>query len=207
MKKLLVIAFSLLIVIALSSSALACACCAERGAYDMWSGTPDSYHLGLLKDMRFGKTAELYMTASAFDSIKGVAEIEKEIDGGTTGDFNIIDAYTNNTWRLDIKTPGGKAGTLVLPRPARMSIVKIDTHEKSEANTEITVYKEFQFRGPVRSGGGIFRGGLRGTASYQLIFQGRGNMCDNAEDFTFWRLEITGAKASYAFFGPMKSSS
>jgi len=36
-----------------------------------------------------------------------------------------------------------------------------------------------------------------------LIFQGRGNRCDNAEDFTHWRLEISGKKTSYAFFGEL----
>ena len=205
MKKLFVITFAVISLFALSTSALACACCAERGTYTNWTGTPDKYQTGLLKDMKFGSSAELYMTAGEFEDIKGIADIETEFDSGKTN-FDIVEAYLNNSWRIDIKTPSGKAGTLVLPRPAKMSIMRIDTHEKSEANTEITVYKEFQFKGQVRTGSGVFRKGLAAPATYQLIFQGRGNMCDNAEDFNHWRLEIKGSKANYAFFGPMKFS-
>jgi hypothetical protein len=37
------------------------------------------------------------------------------------------------------------------------------------------------------------------------VLQGRGNSCDTAEDFTHWRLKITGNKADYAFYGELST--
>ena len=45
-----------------------------------------------------------------------------------------------------------------------------------------------------------------GTAApprYSLVLQGRGNGCQSAEDFTHWRLKVTGRKADYAFYGEL----
>ena len=207
LKRSLIAAVSLFCLLAASSSAFACACCAEHGAYSLWTGTPDSYRLGLLKDMRFGKTAELYMTEAAFDSIRGLGSIEKEMSSGDlTGDLSLVDAFTNNTWRIVIKTPGGKSGTLVLPRPSKMSIFKVDTHEVEVGQGEAKLYKEFRFNGTVGSGNGFFKSSIVKPTTYSLVFQGRGNDCDNASDFSHWHLEIKGSKASYAFFGKLATS-
>lgn len=205
-RKILVAFLSVVSLLASSSSALACACCAEHGTYSLWIGTPDSYRLGLLNDMRFGKTADLFMTEAAFESIRGLGSIEKEFESAAAGVFNIVDAYTGNTWRIQIKSPGGKSGTLVLPRPSKMSIFKVDTHEVEVGQGEARLYKEFRFNGTVNSGSGIFKASTIKPTTYSLVFQGRGNECDNAADFTHWRLEVKGSKASYAFFGKMKTS-
>ncbi len=203
--QLLAALFSLICVISLSSTTFGCACCSERGTYNVWTGKPDAYHLGLIREIKFGKAAELYMTEAAFESIRGLAALQKESDAGTMGDLSLVDMFTNNTWQMTIKTAGGKSGTLTLPVPSKMTIFKADTHEKSEESGEITVYKEFQFKGTVASGSGIFRGGIVRPTTYSLVFQGRGNNCDNAEDFAHWRLDVLGSKASYAFFGKLKS--
>ena len=62
----------------------------------------------------------------------------------------------------------------------------------------------WRFEG-VASGDGIFKSGFTALARYTLVFQGGGNSCDSATDFTHWRLEISGGKASYAFFGELVS--
>ncbi len=67
------------------------------------------------------------------------------------------------------------------------------------------LYKEFIFEGTVGSGTGVFKGGIVRPTKYTLVFQGRGNMCDNSEDFTDWRLQVAGSKAKYSFYGKMKS--
>ena len=162
--------------------------------------------MGIIQDLNFDKTAQLYMTEAGFDSIRGLASIEKEVmSGDTTGDMSIVDAFAHNMWNIQIKTPGGKSGTLVLPRPARMTIFKVDTHEPEVGHGEAVLYKEFQFNGTVASGSGISRSSIARPTAYELVFQGRGNNCDNAEDFTHWRLEIKGSKAKYAFFGKMSA--
>ena len=207
LKRSLIAAVSLFCVLAASSSAFACACCAEHGTYSVWKTAIDSYHMGIIQDLNFDKTAQLYMTEAGFDSIRGLASIEKEVmSGDTTGDMSIVDAFAHNMWNIQIKTPGGKSGTLVLPRPARMTIFKVDTHEPEVGHGEAVLYKEFQFNGTVASGSGIFRSSIARPTAYELVFQGRGNNCDNAEDFTHWHLEIKGSKASYAFFGKLATS-
>jgi hypothetical protein len=39
-----------------------------------------------------------------------------------------------------------------------------------------------------------------------LVLQGRGNGCDNAGDFGNWRLQVSGEKADYAFYGKLARS-
>ena len=190
-----------------SSSALACACCAEHGTYSVFKNAIDSSHLGVIREINFDKTAQLYMTEAAFDSIRGLGSIEKEMmSGDTMGDLSIVGAFTRNSWNIQIKPPGGNSGTLVLPRPARMTVFKVDTHEPEVGHGEAVLYKEFRFNGTVASGSGIFRGSIVRPTAYELVFQGRGNDCDNASDFTHWHLEIKGSKASYAFFGKLATS-
>lgn len=154
--------------------------------------------------MRFEKTGDLYMTEAAFDSIRGLSSIEKDLMAEGSDSFNIVDVYTNNSWRLEMKAPGGRSGTLVLPRPSKMTVFKVDTHEVEVGEGEARLYKEFRFSGTVGSGKGFFKTSIVRPTSYELIFQGRGNECDNAPDFTHWRLEVKGPKAKYAFFGKLK---
>ena len=196
-RKSLVALFSVVMVLAASTVTLACACCAERGTYQVLTTTVNQYHLDLLKDMRFGTSTELYMTAGE-DDIKGIT-------GVGDGDLSIVDAYTNNAWKLTIKSADGKTGTLVLPRPSKMTTRKIDLHDTKEGDP--ILYKEFVFAGTVASGSGVFKRGIVRPTKYTLVFQGRGNMCDNAEDFSNWNLQVVGVRAEYSFFGKMKSSS
>lgn len=195
-RKSLLALFSIVMVLVASTVSFACACCAERGTYQVSTMTADKYHLDLLKDMRFGTSTELYMTAGEGD-IKGIA-------GLGDGDMSIVDAYTNNTWKLTIKSADGKTGTLLLPRPAKMTTRKIDLHDTKEGDP--ILYKEFVFEGTVGSGSGVFKSGIVKPTKYTLVFQGRGNMCDNAEDFSDWNLQVVGSRAEYSFFGKMKSS-
>ncbi|NOT48525.1 MAG: hypothetical protein HOP17_12340 [Acidobacteria bacterium] len=79
---------------------------------------------------------------------------------------------------------------------------KVDIHDEEDRPNGPNLYKEFRFKGTISSATGFARSGARGT-NYFLVFQGRGNGCDNASDFTHWRLEIDGPKADYAFFGKL----
>lgn len=188
--------FSVAIMLAASTISFACACCADRGQYWVSTGSVDSQTLSILKDMRMDTGVELYMTAGE-DEIKGIGDLGWE-------DLSIVDAFTNNTWKITIKSAAGKTGTLTLPRPTKMTTKKIDIRDKEDGDP--VVYKEFAFEGSVGSGSGVFKSGIVKPTRYTLIFQGRGNNCDNAEDFTHWRLAVTGSKADYAFFGKMKKS-
>jgi hypothetical protein len=113
-----------------------------------------------------------------------------------------VSTFTAKTWKFTLKSKGGKTGTLTLPIPTQMVSFKVDIHD-GEPNTETSLYKEFRYKGTVSSGTSLFKAGIVRPTTYFLVFQGRGNNCDNASDFTHWRLEITGPKASYAFYGKM----
>lgn len=201
--KLIATSFAFLLLLSLSDSALACACCAERGFRSVMTDGLDDYQLGLLKDMKMEDSANLYIDEAGFESIRGLSELDKEYNDGNLEKIDLVSSYLNNTWKVTIKTPKGKTGTLTLPRPAKVTIFKVDQFEKTEGDP--ILYKEFVFSGIVGSGTGAFKAGIVRPTKFNLIFMGKGNVCDNAEDFTNWRLEINGAKARYSFFGKMKA--
>lgn len=197
MKRSLLALLTAIVLLSASTVSFACACCADRGTYWISTSVPDAYTLGLLKDMHMEAGVELYMSEGE-DEMKGIGDLGWE-------NLSLVDAYTNNTWKISITSAAGKTGTLTLPRPAKMTSKKIDLREKEEGDP--VLYKEYSFSGVVGSGSGVFKSGIVRTTKYTLVFQGRGNFCDNVEDFTHWRLEVTGSKADYAFFGKMKKGS
>ncbi len=185
---------------------LACACCAEPGTYHLRTSRPEAYSLSVIGDFSFEKPADLYMTEAGFEMIKGLDPIKKEYELETwTAEthFDLVASFTNKLWRFNIKTPKGNSGTLVLPMPAQMVTFKVDIHDEENRPNGPNLYKEFRFKGNVSSATGFTKAGWARGTTYFLVFQGRGNGCDNASDFTHWRLEIEGPRASYAFFGKL----
>ncbi|MEP6847535.1 MAG: hypothetical protein ABI999_01675 [Acidobacteriota bacterium] len=209
MKQLLSFSFAAFFIFSGAISAFACACCAEPGTYSIWTGKPDIYHTSLLKDILFQKDAALYMTEAGFDGFKGLRGIQKEYESdtwtATPGEFSLVNSFKGTSWRFELKTKAGKAGSVTLPLPPKMLVFKADLHDSTPERPEPTLYKEFRFHGKVGAASGFLRPDVTPTTSYFLVFQGRGNGCDNAEDFTHWRLEINGPKAGYAFFGTTTS--
>jgi len=200
----LIAVLSVLCLFAASSPAFAtfCACCAERGYYELTNAKPDKFHLDLIKEFNFD-TAELYTDNAGFKAIKGLAEIEKDSEAGNDISFSIVDAFLQKSWRLYVTDGTGRKGSLVLPMPATMTRYKADHH--TSESPDAVLYKEFIFNGKVATGSGFLRSANSKPTSYTLIFQGKGNMCDEASNFTHWRLQLNGAKADYAFFGKLKS--
>jgi hypothetical protein len=202
--------FLLIFGFALQVGATVCACCAEPGTYSIWTGKPADFQIEILKEMRFGEKALLFMTEAGFDSIKGLSTIEKEFDDGSwvasPGGLDLVNTFTGRMWTFTIKSPKGKTGAIKLPMPSRMLVFKVDIHDgETSGGGGPLLYKEFRFKGTVSSGTGFLAGSIVRPTSYLLVFQGRGNGCDNAEDFSNWNLEVTGKKARYRFFGDLSS--
>ena len=198
--------FTVVLLLSMSASALACACCAEPGTYSVSTGKLAKYELDLLKDMKFGPAAELYTTPASFDDIKGIAAVIKEFGTTSSSELALVDAFTGSTWTLQFMTEGELKGSLVLPRPTVMTSRSVHIPDNTSTSPTVTLYKEWIFNGTIRSGTGFFRRDIAKPTKYTLIFQGHGNNCTNAEDFTNWRLDVNGAKADYAFFGKMKAA-
>ena len=173
----------------------ACACCAESGQYRISMAKPGNLELSLMKRMRFGDAANLFTgEADVEDAVKGLAHPAEK--------YSFSGALVAGTWKLSFRD-GNNLGSLNLLMPAKFLSYGADIHDgQMGGGGGPLLYKEWRFEGVVY-GSGVFRGGLTAPAKFFLVFQGRGNNCDNAEDFTHWRLEITGRKASYSFLGEL----
>lgn len=210
MKRTITFLFAAAMLAALHIQSFACACCAETGHYSLRTSKPDAYALDLLRDIQFEKAADLYTTEAGFDMIKGLGPVRTEYESDSwTADsrFDIVSVFTNASWRLNLKTPKGLKGGFVLPMPAQMVTYKVDIHDEENRPNGPNLYKEFRFKGTLNSASGFAGSGIARGTTYFLVFQGRGNGCDNASDFTHWRLEISGPRADYAFFGRLDTES
>ncbi|MGZ8843210.1 MAG: hypothetical protein ACXW18_06075 [Pyrinomonadaceae bacterium] len=171
----------------------ACACCAADGQYRIGMNKPGNSEIELMKRIRFGDTANVFT---------GEAEVEDAVKGLThpAETYSLTGSLKAKTWKLAFRD-GNNLGTLNLMLPAKYLSFRADIHDgQMGGGGGPLLYKEWRFQGIV-NGSGVFSAGLTAPAKYFLVFQGRGNNCDNAEDFTHWRLEITGRKAGYAFYG------
>lgn len=188
---------AVLFVLASLARLFACACCSDQGEYRLTTDRPvEGYQLDEVRGMTFTSKATLYQTDAGDD------ENAKGIDG-TPATSKVAVTIEPEAWRFTFRTDNGKTGVLTLKIPATMTAYAADMHDgkKSGGNGPL-LYKEWRFEG-VATGDGIFSPGFTAPARYTLVFQGHGNRCDNGEDFTYWRLAITGDQADYAFFGKL----
>lgn len=174
-------------------NALACACCSESGYYFSDSIIFSEHLRGEFERMRFAKIASLYLSPAGMgeDSL-GIEHPQESYQLNGSLQYNVL--------RLSFRS-GANTGALELRMPAKIWNHSADIHDrKLSAGGGPLLYKEWRFEGDV-IGSGIFKAGTSPAAKYKLILQGRGNGCDNAEDFSNWRVEVKGKDAGYAFFG------
>ena len=151
-----------------------------------------------MERMRLGTTAYLFTgEAEPDDAAKGLAH--------PADTYSLSGSLVGNVWKLTFRN-GDESGTLNLPLPAKMLRYAADIHDgrTKPGYPEPVLYKEWRFEGEV-NGTGVFKAGITARTKYVLVFQGRGNSCDGAEDFTHWQLKITGKKADYAFYGELSA--
>jgi len=178
------------------SNVSACACCADAGTYSISTKKPTSFEFGELAKIKFG-TTNLFTTPGYPDDLKGIALPSEN--------FSLSGSLQSSLWKLNFKQEQNKSGTLNLTKPISMVAYMADLHDGKDTGLGVRLYKEWRFKYRVQSGTGIFQNGIAPVTEYFLVLQGRGNACTQAEDFTHWRLEITGKKANYAFFGTLSS--
>jgi hypothetical protein len=175
---------------------LACACCTEPGEYRISFSKPSEYEIGVLQRIRFGSTAHLFTT---------VADLEEDGRGllDPSESYSLTGSLIGRLWKLNFRD-GNKNGTLSFSLPAKLLSYRVDI-QPTAGSIDPKLYKEWRLEGRV-NGTGLFRAGIVGPTKYFLVFQGRGNNCDDETDFTHWRLEITGKRARYAFYGELATS-
>lgn len=181
----------------LPSRVWACACCAYPGEYQINFDKPDTYQLSLMKRMRLGTTAYLFSSEDP-DEGQGLSH--------AADSYSLSGSLVGNMWKLTFRN-GDESGTLNLPLPAKMLRCAADIYDERTFGGDSRkplLYKEWRFEGKV-DGTGFFKAGIVAPTKYFLVLQGRGNSCDTAENFTHWRLKITGKKANYAFYGELSA--
>lgn len=193
----------------LSANALACACCSEPGSYAVHTGKPDSYYLDLVSGFKYSKAADIYMTEAGYDTIKGLDAFRKEDE---ESDYTMSPALglasaslSKKAFLFEFKTPKGLAGSISMPLPPQMTSFAADIHDNDDRGLGPLLYKEFRFKGNVSFADGFLRTSAARGTKYFLVFQGRGRGCNEVSDFMHWRLEVTGPKADYAFYGKLES--
>ncbi len=159
--------------------------------------------LSMLDEIRFDAPTDLYMTDAGWDGIKGLSDLDKDEEAGKSIDLSIAEAFANKRWTFTIKSASGREGKLTLPMPRTLVKYAVDLREERGEGTMVSLYKELRFKGSVGTATGFLKRGIAVGTSYFLVFQGRGNGCDDASNFTHWRLELTGPRADYAFFGDL----
>jgi ketosteroid isomerase-like protein len=176
-------------------SAIACACCSNPGDYHSGLTDVDEFQLSQLQRVRFARPASLYMTEA------GMEEDAFGVDQPKMA-YSISSAFNRNVLKLTFRS-GTSVGTLELPLPNQMWTHAADIHDmKRSGGGGPSLYKEWRLEGDVK-GSGIFENGMTAPAKYELVLQGRGNGCDTPEDFNNWRLEVTGEKTRFAFYGKL----
>jgi hypothetical protein len=190
--------FALIIFPTKTAAKAFCACCAEQGHYSISTRKPDQYAFDELKKLKF-QSAQLYTDAGYPDTIKGINPLGEK--------FTVNGSLAGNMWRFAFRDDKSKSGTLNLTKPVSMVEYMIDQSPATEGEPkgEVTLYKEWRFKYIVANGDGIFRTGIAPRTEYFLVLQGYGNVCTSADQFQSWRLEVSGTKADYAFFGKVAS--
>ena len=197
--RIIIVAFiALLPVLSASpSTSFTCACCAESGEWYERTGRMEAYEIAELQRVEFDKTARIYLTAAGYEDLKGLS---LEYDSFT------LSSLLKPSLALTLRFKGerGETGSLTLPLPKVATSFGADLHDAPEGSAGPILYKEWRFKGLV-SGSGFFKKSITPGTKFHLILQGRGNNCLSSSDFTSWRLDIIGPRASYAFYGSLKN--
>ena len=190
MKTLIGILSSVLILI-LPIDALACACCAERGHRSEQKIEFKDYLRSEVELLSL-RTARLYTDAGYPENIKG---IDTESD-----QFSVSGSFSKDYWTFSLVDEAKKAGMLNLSVPEKVRMFMVDP-EPNKERPGVLLYKEMSFTGSVKSASGFAKKGESKDLKYELVLQGKGNICTAAQQFSSYFLTISGANADYKFYG------
>ena len=179
-------------------SALACACCSETGFYFSGPVNFGEHYRGEFERIRFGKTASLYLSEA------GIGEDSQGIERPQET-YALTGSFVKDVLQLSFRS-GADRGVLELKLPEKMWKHSADIHDrKLSAGGGPLLYKEWRLEGDV-SATGVFKTKSFALAKYTLVLQGRGNGCDNAEDYSNWRVDVRGKDVGFAFYGRLVRS-
>jgi hypothetical protein len=184
-KRLLTVVAVLATLLSTPIQGLACACCADENEYRINFQRATAYERDIMRDIKFGPKATRHEPQPASGD-----EVQYSATGGFIG----------NAWNLNLRN-GNQSGSVTLTLPLKMLSYVVDTHDglKSPGGGP-RLYKEWRFEGRAN-----VTGFLRSSSptGYFLVLQGSGNRCDNAADFSHWRLELKSPRVRYTLTGEL----
>jgi hypothetical protein len=123
-------------------------------------------------------------------------------DNDLSENYSLSQTRDGRNWQLKFRDEQGRTGFISFAIPGTAVSFGADLHDAPPGGLGPALYKEWRFSGAVRVAG-IFKREMSGPARFRLILQGRGNRCEEAEDYKHWTLQISGGPASYAFYGSL----
>lgn len=169
-----------------ASSPPVCACCTDEGEWYQRTGNTD---LVQLDRVRFDTKANTYQSPGMEGDELALA-------------YELSHTRSGRRWQLRFRDEQGKTGALSFVLPLRAVFFGADMHDAEPGGLGPLLYKEWRLSGTTQVTG-IFKSLVKGPARFQLILQGRGRGCTEAEDFKHWTLQISSAVDSYTFYGAL----
>lgn len=169
------------------SAALACACCSDQGSRKVGSARLDDEKLRVLERLSFHPKVSLYNPSGG--NPKGIASVEDP--------FTLQVSKKGKTWTFDLQDQKGAKGKLHLTLPANIDVFEVDPRDVDVS--EPPLYKEWRITSTFK-GDGFFQGATEPTR-LTLILHGKGNYCDNADDFHHWTIVGLGRNTSFSLLG------
>ena len=180
--------------LASASPAFACACCTNEGQRNVATVALDSGKRQEIESLRFGGKATLFTGEGDADGIEGIAT--------PSGSYDLTARWRDDRLEFSFRDKLGRTGALSLLRPNTLSVFEVDPRDRPDKGHGPSLYKEWKLSAPA-SGTGVFRPGIAPRQILTLIFQGGGNSCTSAIDFSHWTLVMQGPKANYTLFGDL----
>jgi len=175
--------------------ARACACCTNTAQRYEAVETLSPDKLDEIGRLRFAPAAQLFTSEADPDMIRGIAAVHAE--------YVLQVARAQHRWVFTFRDKDGRSGTLVLALPKSIAVLAVDPRRgEREGGTGPSLYWEWKLTSPA-VGTGIFEPGMGKTQRITLVFQGHGNSCASASDFTHWSLVVWGPAARYHLFGEL----
>ena len=185
---------TLCIFLLLPTSALSCACCADRGEWFQEKNKFEDWQVEELNKLNFGNRAHLFLAEHA-PEIKGISTNLRDI---YLFKMNLV--QNNSDWNFNLKTFKGDSGVLKIKIPEKRELFRVDIKDNPDKGYGPQLYKETRFEGKIK-GTGIFKTGKYSDARYRLILQARGGLCDSNEEYKSWILVVTGTKSAFTLHG------
>ncbi|NNE87869.1 MAG: hypothetical protein HKN27_07310 [Silicimonas sp.] len=181
---------AIVFVLASTSTAVACACCAEPGFRATTNFEMEDWLSEEIARIKINGEAHLYTGACWPDCTRGIKDPQETYDASLV--------ISEDVWQLDFAAQDAPGGTLRWTTPDDLSFFRADTTPEAGSGDAI-LYAEVRMRIEL-AGSGVFTGSLMPA---ELVLTGQSNVCLDASRLQNWHLIVGTEEASFHFFGDL----